>query len=297
MKNFHKYLAITSLEEAWGFYLTTVGYTNYGSNEPYPHNQGHPKTHSFTWNRGRILNGYYLVYISKGQGVFESAQSKPTVITAGSCFFLFPGVWHRYRPDKESGWKEYWIGFKGYYPDALMRQGFFKTGSPVIQLGLNENLLSLMSGILDKVRTAEAGYHQIVSGMALQTLGQVLALSTHHGLGNDANEQLIAKAKFYLKEHLDGPLDMLELVRELSVSYSKFRKLFKETTGQSPHQYHLNLRLDRAKELLGNSDLTISEVAYRSGFDSVFYFSRLFKKKNLVAPSNYRSSLPYLRRS
>ncbi len=289
MQNYHKYLSITPQEEAWGFYLTTVGYSRTDSNEEYPHNQGHPLTHSFTWNKGRILNGYYLVFISKGRGIFESALSEPTVVTAGTCFFLFPGVWHRYKPDLESGWMEYWIGFKGSYPEELMNNGFFRAESPIIDLGLDEILLSLINGILDKVRSGKAGYHQVISGLAMQILGHVLAQSTHKGQNNDADEQSIAKAKFYLKEHLEGPLDMKQLVRELSISYSKFRKLFKQTTGQSPNQYHMNLRLDKAKELLDTTNLNITEVAYQSGFDSVFYFSKLFKKKNKVSPKLYRT--------
>src|SRR5579859_3238713 len=68
MHNYHKYLAVTPVEEAWGFYVTTIGYSRTDPNQAYPDNKKHPLTHSFTWNKGRILNGYYLVFISRGQG-------------------------------------------------------------------------------------------------------------------------------------------------------------------------------------------------------------------------------------
>src|SRR5882762_1862085 len=144
MRNFHKYLAVTAVEEMWGFYITTVGYSKTNPNEAYPHNGEHPLTHSFTWNKGRILNDYYLVFISKGQGVFESALTQPSVITAGTCFFLFPSVWHRYKPAEKVGWEEYWIGFKGTYADELMNKGFFSPDIPVVNPGLNEALLALI---------------------------------------------------------------------------------------------------------------------------------------------------------
>jgi AraC-like DNA-binding protein len=288
MHNFHKYLAITSLEEAWGFYLTTVGYSKTDPNQIYPHNTEHPLTHSFTWNKGRILNGYYLVFISKGKGVFESALSEPTVITAGTCFFLFPGVWHRYRPDPECGWEEYWIGFKGAYPDQLMNKGFFSSDFPVLSPGMNETLLTLIRKILDQVSSGMIGYHQVIPGIALQILALVHALSTNRELNSDEDEQAVEKAKFYLRENLESSLDMKELVKELPMSYSKFRKLFKEVTGESPNQYHLNLRLDKARELLNTTNLNVTEVAYNLGFESVFYFSKLFKKKNGVSPKSYR---------
>lgn len=288
MNNFHKYLAITSQEEAWGFYLTTVGFSKTEANQVYPHNTEHPLTHSFTWNKGRILNGYYLVFISKGKGVFESALSEPTTITAGTCFFLFPGVWHRYRPDPESGWEEYWIGFRGTYPDQLMNKGFFSSAFPVVSPGMNETLLTLIRKILDHVRSGTIGYHQVIPGITLQILGLVHALSSHKDPDRDEDELAVEKAKFFLRENLESSPDMKKLVMELPMSYSKFRKLFKEVTGESPNQYHLNLRLDKAKELLSTTHLNVTEVAYNLGFDSVFYFSKLFKKKNGVSPKSYR---------
>lgn len=290
MLNFHKYLAITELEETWGFYVTTVGYSRIDPNQVYPHNQGHPLTHSFTWNKGRILNGYYLVFISKGKGTFESAQSPSTEITAGCCFFLYPGVWHRYRPDPDSGWEEYWIGFKGSYPDALMNKGLFSPESPVVNPGLNDSLLTPIKRILDEVRTGSPGYHQVISGITLQILGLVHALCVQSNQVQDEDTQAVERAKFFFRENLEGPLEIKELMRELPMSYSKFRKLFKELTGEAPHQYHLNLRLDKARELLSTTNLNVSEVAYNLGFDSVFYFSKLFKNKNGLSPKLYRTS-------
>lgn len=288
MHNFHKYLAITSLEEAWGFYVTTVGYNRTEPNQMYPQNQEHPLTHSFTWNKGRILNDYYIIFISKGQGVFESAVSQPTVIKAGTCFFLFPGVWHRYKPDRSTGWEEYWIGFRGGYPDQLMNKGFFSSDFPVVSPGLNDTLLRLMQKVVENVRSGTPGYHQVISGITLQILGLIHALSTQKDPGSDVDEQAVEKAKFFLRENLEAPLDMKQLLRELPMSYSKFRKMFKQATGESPNQYHLNLRLDKARELLNTTNLNVTEVAYNLGFDSVFYFSKLFKKKNGVSPKSFR---------
>src|SRR5262249_3810682 len=123
----------------------------------------------------------------------------------------------------------------------------------------------------------------------LQILGLVHALSTHTDPMRDEDELAVERAKFYFRENLESPLDIKELMRELPMSYSKFRKLFKQATGEAPHQYHLNLRLDKARELLSTTNLNVTEVAYNLGFDSVFYFSKLFKIKNGVSPKSYRS--------
>jgi AraC-like DNA-binding protein len=289
MSNYFKYLNIGSIEEKWGFYITTVGHSRIYPNQNYPNNEEHPQNHSFNWNKGRILNGYYLIFISDGQGVFESALTEPATVTAGTCFFLYPGIWHRYKPHSNSGWEEYWIGFNGYYAEELMKKVFFDLANPFINVGLNPDLLSLLHQLLAATRTSSAGYNQVIAGITIQILGSLNAVSMQQEDEHDATAKLISKAKFMLAESLDKPVDMEKLVKELPMGYSKFRKAFKQNTGESPNQYHLNLRLNRAKGLLTSTALNINEVANQTGFDSVFYFSKLFKKKNGVSPKYYRS--------
>lgn len=287
MKNYSKYLISTQLEEEWGLYVTTVGYTKIDINQNYPLNSEHPESHAFNWNSGRILDGYYLVFISNGCGLFESAVTKTRYIKEGDCFLLFPGIWHRYKPDTQSGWEEYWVGFKGSYADDLMKK-IFTANDPFINAGLNNNLLKLLHELLEWVQNAPVGYHQVISGITLQMLGLIYSISKNKETGASNTDKLIEEAKFLFRETIQEPAKMESIVKKLPVSYSKLRKDFKTLTGQSPNQYQLNLRLDKAKELLVNTGLSISEIAYQTGFESVSYLSRIFKKKIRVSPKAYR---------
>lgn len=288
MKNIQKYFHISESEKKWGFYVTTIGYNKVRKNEQYPPNKVHPADHCFTWNKGRILDGYYMVYISNGQGIFESAQTKPFNVKAGHCFLLFPGVWHRYKPDPNQGWEEYWIGFNGTYPDIFMKKGFFNPKYPFINAGLNEKLLLLLQELIQTGTNTSIGYPQILSGITLQILGLINAINLQGEKNADPVDKLISKAKFRLQSSLENQVNMEDLVEEFPVSYSKFRKVFRAKVGLSPNQYHLELRLKKAKELLDSTTLSISEIAYKTGFESVFYFSRIFKNKNGKSPKLYR---------
>jgi AraC-like DNA-binding protein len=82
---------------------------------------------------------------------------------------------------------------------------------------------------------------------------------------------------------------MKVLAQELKVSYSWFRHTFTAHTGLSPHQYLLELRLVRARSLLAETELSVKEIASQTGFEDELYFSRLFRQKLNLTPSQWRS--------
>lgn len=104
----------------------------------------------------------------------------------------------------------------------------------------------------------------------------------------DGAALLVSQARLEFEEHLaDHEMDLNRLARRLGVAYPVFSALFHEYTGLTPHQYWLNLKINRAKILLA-SGRSVKETAFALGFDSEFYFSRLFKKKVGIPPSQWR---------
>ncbi|PZP48054.1 MAG: AraC family transcriptional regulator [Pseudopedobacter saltans] len=288
MISFHKYLGKSATEENWGLYIASAGVSTVQKHQPYPVLNTHPNTHVFTWNRGRILNDYYLIYITKGGGVLETQYQKETIVSEGDCFFLYPGTWHRYRPNIETGWEEYWIGFNGYYPQKLMEAGFFNKKKAVINVGLSSDLLVNFQSIIETIQKANMGYHQIISACGLSILALVYNSIAYREENSNNPLQYISKAKFLLQEAYGRDVNMTKIAKQLTVSYSKFRKDFKMVTGVSPNQFLIEIRLNKAKELLKATNIPICEIAGQTGFDTLFYFSRLFKKKFNVAPTFYR---------
>jgi AraC-like DNA-binding protein len=85
------------------------------------------------------------------------------------------------------------------------------------------------------------------------------------------------------------PLDLQAVVGECGIGYSTLRRRFKQLTGQSISQYVLRLRLERARELLARTSMSVSEVAHAVGFVDPYYFSRLFHLKEGLSPTAYRA--------
>ncbi|SEL63425.1 helix-turn-helix domain-containing protein [Parapedobacter koreensis] len=287
MENYQKYLHISDIDREWGFYINTVGYCKTSKNMHYPDRSKHPRDHVFSWNKGRILDGYYIVFITGGSGIFESAKTAPQQIGAGTCFILFPGIWHRYKPDASVGWEEYWIGFNGEYPKTIMER-FFSPDNPCIKTGLNKDLLAAFAQLLATVFHAQIGYPQLISGITLQIMALLKKVRTVEETDNDPESIWVSQTIFILQNQLATPVNMEKLAEQFPISYSKFRKSFKRLTGKSPNQYHLDLRLDKAEELLKSTNMTIKEIGYHTGFDSPYYFSRLFKAKFGLSPKVFR---------
>ena len=98
----------------------------------------------------------------------------------------------------------------------------------------------------------------------------------------------INQAKIIMHEKILNPVTPEEIAQEVNMSYSWFRKKFKEYTGFSPAQYIIELRIQRAKKLLANTDMSIKEIAYYLNFDNLSYFSQIFKKQAGYTPVSYR---------
>jgi AraC family transcriptional regulator len=84
----------------------------------------------------------------------------------------------------------------------------------------------------------------------------------------------------------DLPLRVLAHTAELSEYH--FLRMFKQATGYTPHQYVINQRIERAKELLRKTDISITEIAYLLGFSTPAHFTHHFRRKTGITPSAMR---------
>ena len=98
----------------------------------------------------------------------------------------------------------------------------------------------------------------------------------------------IGESIAYMTEHLNQPLQVATLASMVGISPSHYFALFKRHTGCAPMEYFTQLRMAAARQLLDNSASSVKEVAATLGYDDPFYFSRVFKSVNQLAPTNYR---------
>lgn len=283
----HWYFPVSQRDQNWGLHVTTVGEMRSPPDTMYPPG-GHPEGYAFDWQHGRILDEFAFVYISSGRGKFESKPHFSSDIEPGHVLLLFPGVWHRYRPAPETGWHEHWIGFDGSIARQWQTHHFFSAKNPVLKIHAEDAVLAIFSHIMQSIRANRPALQQIVAGATANLLGLFYSAQHQPAATETHSANAIELAITRIQSDYARDLDMKILAQELGVSYSWFRSTFAAHTGLSPHHYLLEFRLVCARNLLAGTGLSVKEIAMRTGFQDEHYFSRLFREKINLTPSQWR---------
>lgn len=286
-KAWFRYMPISLEVKSLGAYVPNAGFTVVPPHVPYPPYE-HPPDHYFTWQRGRTLPTYQFVYITRGAGVFDSKPTGNRPVRAGDLMILFPQVWHRYRPVTETGWDEYWLEFDGDYIRRLMAREEFSPEQPVQHLGVRDEILELFLKAIGLLRNEPPEYQLLLGTLATHTVAHVLSALRQRSHEDRSVAEVIREAKRWLVSEPAQAENLDQLASRLNLSYSSFRRLFKAETGFSPRQFALEARLRKAADLLNRTDTPVNVIAEQCGMESVYYFSRLFKKKTGLAPTAYR---------
>jgi AraC-like DNA-binding protein len=288
MFNFKKYLPISETDKSWGFVVHDVGYAVIQRQTQYPP-VGHPGSHQFLWEKGRALDEHHFVLITEGKGIFESESAGPINVEAGDGFILFPNEWHRYKPKKKIGWTEYWVGFSGVVAENVMKDIFFSQKTPVVHNCANALVKNLFKSLFQLILEEPYGFQRTASGICLQLIAEICNIQKSSE-STIQNNSLIAKAKYFMHQKIDEDIDLQSFCSDQGISYSKFRSDFKQHTSFAPLQYFILMKIEKSKDLLVSTDMSIKQIAFELGFKTDHYFSRIFKDKTGFSPLEFKAA-------
>lgn len=283
-----KYMIANDKDRCFGIIINSVGFQAIHPGTFYPPRE-HPARYYFTAQRGRVLHEYQLVYITKGKGYFANEQNNVEPIERGDLLLLHPGQWHTYYPDEETGWNEYYIGFEGAIIDNMIKNHFTPGKNTIIKLGLSESLVQLFGQAINIAQADKACVQQYLGGVLMHIMGLAMSINSNRQFEANNIDQKIESAKIFMYENLYGEVDAEQLAQRLNLSYSWFRKIFKDYTGYAPAKYFQELKLKKAKELLLTTGMSIKEISFKLGYTSSEHFFALFKKNTGMTPTEYRN--------
>lgn len=169
-----------------------------------------------------------------------------------------------------------------YYPEEFQLPKKIKIHQNVVMRELLEKLLL-------HFQKKSFGYELLTKAVWYELF--YLLISEIRSLENDNKEDssIILQYIQNLEKNSTEQLDIAQIALEYGMTPRRFRDYFKELTAKTPKKYLLEQKIERAKRLLETGRYRVSDVAYMLGYDDVFYFSKLFKRKTGVSPKHYMS--------
>ncbi|BDI32061.1 hypothetical protein CCAX7_41120 [Capsulimonas corticalis] len=242
--------------------------------------------HSTGVTTHRVLGFYAIVLITRGQGTYADVNHKPISVSTGDLFVLFPDVAHRYGPSRSSRWDEIYISFRGAIFDLWRQAGLLTPERPVFRLGATTPWIARFTDVVD-VPEADPIVRQIMMVGRLQAV--LSDIVTSQRVSVESNAQLwLTEACHLLESELAEDMDCHWIAEKVGLSYDRFRKKFAKEVGVTPFQYRSNQRLEAARKMLLETEMSLKEIAASVGFFDEFAFSNRFKQAVGMSPRAFR---------
>ncbi|WP_175532988.1 AraC family transcriptional regulator [Paenibacillus catalpae] len=240
---------------------------------------GYKPANRHKWGPG-VRDIYALHFIVSGKGTLETRNQRYP-LTAGDSFMIFPHTEIYYYPDPEDPWEYVWIEFKGDEAERMVAMTGLERDKPVVAACPAD-----LKPYFPEVRGADARPFE-----KMRTEAQLRLLLSYYVEFYPREAQpidYVRLAKEYIMiNYWRTTLTVSDIVNAVSLERSYLFRLFKEAAGMSVSGYVTAYRIERARELLKSSGLSIKSVAFSVGYKDQLYFSKVFKKATSYTPSEY----------
>lgn len=244
-----------------------------------------------------------LTYILKGQARY-CIEGETQILRTGDLLLGNPGVVHRF--DLRAGEEppvEVYIGVSNFHFQDMPQQSLIlPDGGHVLHCRseLKQDLNQLIQTMISETKNQQTGQYFMIKAY----LVQLLLLVVRQIRGEEKREKkgyifesrskgyVVKRIIAYMNENYATRISLDQIAQNMYLSPVYISKIFKEETGESPIRYLIQIRLEKAKEILEDENCgSIRDVALAVGYDDVYYFSKLFKKYYGIAPAYYKKGL------
>ena len=240
---------------------------------------------------------YLLHYVLEGQGYYYVNDNKYTV-SKNQGFLIEPNVVTFYQADKDNPWTYLWIGIDGDKAKLYLNSA-----------GLNENHLiftyekddSLKEYVLEMLK-----HHTMSDSDAFKIEGLLYLFFSK--LCEDRKEipsmnkeentnNYINKAIEFIQNNYHNSIKVTDIANYICLNRSYLTSIFQNNLNMSPQKFLMKFRITKAAELLYNTNLSITNIAYSCGYSDPLAFSKAFKKIKGISPKEYRNTKKKLQKN
>lgn len=242
-------------------------------------------TRDMTICRKEGRHDYQLIYIKKGTGYFLF-DKKDEAVAEGSIILYHPGEPQCYTYLHKDSPEVYWVHFTGFGAAELIAETGI-AGERVKHIGFSSTCIDLFNSIIRELQLKRPLFSQaaIAAFMELLTCMGRRVLRTENNANRDENIQKVIE---YMNSDYNADWSIEKLSKLCSLSSYRFMHNFKTYTGVSAMEYLEKIRINKAKDLLADSTLSIKEISDAVGYSNPLYFSTVFKKVTGMSPSAFK---------
>jgi AraC family transcriptional regulator of arabinose operon len=243
---------------------------------------------SHSWGPG-VRDQYIFHYIHSGKGILKIAE-KTYALTEGQGFLICPNTIVFYKADEMQPWTYSWLGFQGLQAKACLERANMSMSQPVYDAAANawfETFFEQLTNAHRTTRTNDLEFQSILYHFFVELIKSTTEISPSLKPAN-TKQMYLKKAIDCIEINFSQKLSVLDIARVVGLNQTYLSSLFKENYNISLQTFLLQYRMNRACELMLNSELTIGDISRSVGYPDPFLFSKMFKKTKNTSPRRFR---------
>ena len=229
-----------------------------------------------------------ILYVAGGAGE-AILEGKKFRLAPGDLVVVNPGTLHEERSDAKAPLRLIFLAIRDFAVPGLPAGCLSQEKYRVLSCGEYRYKMDIyLRELLQETSSQIEFYQEISQGLVSALLVLVMRLIRINPEDEAALSQECQKIKEYLDQNFTSPITLDSLSETVYISKHYLSHLFKEQTGVSPIKYLTSKRMEKACELLSETELPVSEVSKAVGYENPLYFSQVFKRIYVISPVKYR---------
>lgn len=236
-----------------------------------------------------IRKGYIIYLVTAGSGIYR-LHGKSYHLSAGQGFMIIPGEICQITADIKHPWTFCFVGLLGDLTKKYFDQTSINVSNPIFSFDLNGDLLKTIKNTVHASQTVENKNLILTSAIYNFMFQFCHAFPTDPDSNSIVRRTIIENSLYYIHTNFGKELRVDEIASEVHTHRTQLYKLFERFLNTSPQEYIIRYRLERAKDLLSSTTMSIGDIAAFVGYPNPFLFSKTFKRRIGQTPSLYRKS-------
>lgn len=231
---------------------------------------------------GPMIRDHYLIHcVLDGKGIFRVGETTYTV-ERGEGFLITPGVVTYYQADEKNPWHYCWIGLQGRDVPGMMRRCGVSMENPMFSFQNIVEMEECISQMASNYSRRGGGF------LALAKLYEFFSMVQGDDTVKGSPLKLASRVRRFIDRNYSYHINVERIAEIMGCNRSHMFRVFKEENGVSVQEYLKSVRMEHARNMMEQTEMSVTEIMYSCGFDDLPNFSRQFKNHFGVSPGAVR---------